>query len=496
MNNTDKIIKTGRTCSARRMEQPKVPGIGFLKKYRLGWLTFLTLLAGIVTVGAQGLVFTTQIITADTYPTETIIAADVNGDGKLDLIVGETAHGYIGNSMMIFTNNGSGIFGSNAVVNLSSQPMQVLAADIDHSGKPALIAACSPGTSTNGSVVVFTNNGSGTYALKATYPLDAWPFAITAADLYGNGQTDLITANMGWSNNVPIFAGSATILTNNGEGEFAESEEFYAGPEPGSVITADVNGDGKTDIITGDSFPTVLIFTNNGFGAFGSNAVLNTGFPGERPVAVDINGDGKPDLICANEHTNTLTIFRNNGAGGFGWNSTLNLGAGLYFSFVVADINGDGAPDLLIANGYDSYGNVTTGTLTIFTNNGTGTFGYNTTIPVVSQPFVALAADLNGSGKLDVVLESVDYFAQSVEILTQVSVTPPLFSQTTLGANGSLTLNALTTTNVPSRIYTASNLSPPVIWLPIYTNFNGGAWQFNDTNTGASQTKFYRLSTP
>ncbi len=172
------------------------------------------------------------------------------------------------------------------------------------------------------------------------------------------------------------------------------------------------------------------------------------------------------------------------------------MAAGIYFSFVVADINGDGVPDLLVANGWDLNGNVTNGSLTIFTNNGAGIFGFNSTIPVFSQPFMALAADLNGSGKLDVVLESEDYFAQAIEVLTQVSLTPPSFLQNSLGASGSLTLNLLTTTNVPSRLYTASNLSPPVIWLPLYTNLVGGLWQFTDTNTGAAQTKFYRLSTP
>jgi hypothetical protein len=75
-------------------------------------------------------------------------------------------------------------------------------------------------------------------------------------------------------------------------------------------------------------------------------------------------------------------------------------------------------------------------------------------------------------------------------------ILPPAFSPTSLGADGSLTLSVLTTTNVPSRIYTASNLSPPVIWLPIYTNLNGGSWQFTDTNTGQAQSKFYRLSVP
>jgi hypothetical protein len=496
MNNNINTFESGRTFCARQIGLPRGPKIGLVSASVLCLLTILAILAGLVSAKAQNLVFTSQIIPAPIYPTESVAATDVNGDGKLDLVVGETAKVGVGDNLTIFTNNGSGIFGSNALVNLPSQPTQVVAEDIDGSGKPALIASCSPDSFTNGFVIVFTNNGFGVYGLNATYPLDAWPLSITAADLSGDGQTDLITANVGYNNGTPILAGSITILTNNGTGGFSQSQELNSGLETRVTIATDIGGDGKLDIISGNSAPSLTIFTNNNLGWFGSNAVINTGFPCVQVAAADINGDDKPDLICANYGTNTLTLFTNNGWGGFGSNSTLVVAAGIYFSFVVADINGDGAPDLLVANGYDSNGNVTTGTLTIFTNNGAGIFGFNSTIPVFSQPFVALAADLNGSGKLDVVLESEDYYAQAIEVLTQVSITPPVFSQIALGANGNLTFNLLTTTNVASRVYTASNLSPPIVWLPLYTNLVGGLWQFADTNTGAAQTKFYRLSTP
>ena len=492
MNNKINTIESGRIFCTRQIGLPGVPKIAFVNASVVYLLTILAILAGLVSAKAQSLVFTSQIIPAPIYPTECVAAADVNGDGKLDLVICEPARFGVGNNLTIFTNNGSGIFGSNAMVNLPNPPTWVVAADIDSSGKPALITSCGPGPSTNGSVIVFTNNGFGVYGLNATYPLDAVPLSITAADLYGEGQTDLITANIGYNNTV----GSITILTNNGTGGFSQSQELNSGLNTFVTIATDIGGDSKLDIISGNSSPSLTIFTNNDSGLFGSNVVINTGFRCVQVAAADINGDGKPDLICANYGTNTLTIFTNNGCGGFGSNSTLIVAAGIYSSFVVADINGDGSPDLLVANGYDSNGNVTNGTLTIFTNNGAGIFGFNSTIPVFSEPFVALAADLNGSGKLDVVLESEDYYAQAIEVLTQVSVTPPAFSQTSLGANGSLTLNLLTATNLASRVYTASNLSPPVIWLPIYTNLNGGVWQFTDSNTGAAQTKFYRLSTP
>jgi hypothetical protein len=63
-------------------------------------------------------------------------------------------------------------------------------------------------------------------------------------------------------------------------------------------------------------------------------------------------------------------------------------------------------------------------------------------------------------------------------------------------ADGSIGLNVATLTQSTNRLYEASNLTSPIIWQPIYTNFTGGLWQFTDTNTAAFKSKFYRLSTP
>ncbi len=62
--------------------------------------------------------------------------------------------------------------------------------------------------------------------------------------------------------------------------------------------------------------------------------------------------------------------------------------------------------------------------------------------------------------------------------------------------NGSITLNLCTGTNCQSRLYATTNLTLPITWQPLYTNLNGGTWQFTDTNIAVFQNKFYRVSTP
>jgi len=65
-----------------------------------------------------------------------------------------------------------------------------------------------------------------------------------------------------------------------------------------------------------------------------------------------------------------------------------------------------------------------------------------------------------------------------------------------LNADGSVTLHAATLTQSTNRLYAATNLTPSVVWQPVWTNVSGGLWQFTDTNTAGFQSKFYRLSTP
>jgi hypothetical protein len=80
----------------------------------------------------------------------------------------------------------------------------------------------------------------------------------------------------------------------------------------------------------------------------------------------------------------------------------------------------------------------------------------------------------------------------TVTVLSLPVITgPPI-----IGNDGSATLNLSTTPNVSTRIYAATNLTPPVIWAPIYTNLVGGSWKFADTNAAGEPAKYYRASTP
>jgi hypothetical protein len=201
-----------------------------------------------------------------------VVAVDVNGDGNVDLI---SANLYVGTSTLtVFTNNGTGVFGSNATLNVvfNTTLTSLCAADIFGNGKQALILI---GTNSAGlnALTIFTNNSSGGFGLHATLTnaVGSQPVSVCAADVNGDGHVDLITANYG--------ANTLTVLTNNGSGGFGSNATLNVGSGPVSVCAANLkgytNGDCVDLISANYGAGTLTVWTNNGSGVFGSNATFN-----------------------------------------------------------------------------------------------------------------------------------------------------------------------------------------------------------------------------
>ena len=336
-----------------------------------------------------------------------VTAADVNGDGKPDLISVRGNPSFL----YVWTNSGGGSFVSKASYAVGGFPYQVIAADVNNDGKPDLITANNNGNS----LTVLTNDGSGGFALSATLPLAAnnQTRSVAAADFNGDGRLDLVCANFSY--------GTVTVWTNVGGGNFASNASYSVGSNPVSVATADVNGDGKPDIIcanNGNTFNPLTLLTNNGNGGFASAPVPNLGaVPGAAWVtAADVNGDGHVDLIliATLSSSSGIMVLTNNGSGGFALSGSYPTGPNPY-AVTAADVNGDGWVDLITCNYGDN-------TLTVLTNNGAGVFGSDATLNVGSGPESLTAADVNGDGRMDLI--SGDWNDGTLTVLTN-SITFP-----------------------------------------------------------------------
>ena len=336
---------------------------------------------------------------------DTIVTADMNGDGKPDLIINT-----LNDTVTVLTNDGSGGFVTAGTYAQPGSTRSIAAADVNGDGKPDLICVTPPNI-----LQVLTNDGAGGLVFAGNFAVGNSPFSVAAADVNGDGKVDLVSANFN--------DGTLSVLTNTGTGNFVTAGTYAVGGEPAMVTTADVNGDGKADLISanwGDG--TLSVLTNDGSGGF---ITAGTYVVGAGPIwvaAADVNGDGKMDLICANTYSDNMTVLTNDGSGNFETSGTYPVGS-LPYSIAAADVNGDGKVDLICANEGDS-------TLSVLTNDGSGGFAAAGIFGVGNGPEWVAAADLNGDGKADLV--TANYNGPGLSVLlntTGLPVLPVITSQ-------------------------------------------------------------------
>jgi hypothetical protein len=273
-----------------------------------------------------------------------IAAADINGDGLADLI----SANYYDDTLSVLTNSGIGGFGSNAIYSVAAGPRSVTAADVNGDHKLDLICASyGPFPNYGNTLSVLTNDGSGGFALACSPLAGAGVMSVAAVDINGDAMTDLATANFN--------ADTLSVLTNAGTSQFALAATLPVGDTPCSVAAADVNGDDKVDLVCAnfgsgpDSPGALMVLTNNGNGDFSLHMSYATNDQIASVVTADVNGDLKVDLICANYVAGSVSVFTNDGSGGFALASASPVGA-MPVSVISADVNRDGKLDLISAH--------------------------------------------------------------------------------------------------------------------------------------------------
>jgi hypothetical protein len=296
----------------------------------------------------------------------TVEVADLNGDGKPDLVVTNINSG----TVAVLLGNGNGTF--QPAVTYSSggpTPISVAVADINNDGKPDLLVA-NDSYLTNNSVGVLLGNGDGTFQKALTHSsggYDSW--SVAAADVNGDGKLDAIVVNRCSDFNC-LNRGSVVVLLGNGDGTFRTFAAYSSGAyQADFVAVADLNNDGKPDLLVANQCAdprcrqegTVGVLLGNGDGTFQPVVSYTSGGYWNLSVAVaDVNGDGIPDLLTAN---NCATVCQQNtgfpgsvgvllGNGNGTFNAAMVFGSGGYGanSVAVADVNNDGRPDLIVAN--------------------------------------------------------------------------------------------------------------------------------------------------
>lgn len=242
--------------------------------------------------------------------------------------------------------------------------------------------------------------GDGTYKASTTLAGGSSLWSVISTDINGDGKLDLVSADYG--------ASTISIYIGNGDGSFQNRIAMNTGTSPRQVIAADVNGDGKIDLVSSDAAAgRVSVFLGNGDATFNARMTFTVGSFPASVAKGDVNGDGKLDLITANYGTDNLSVLIGNGNGTFKAGIALPAGDAPH-SVSLADFNGDGKLDLV------STGNLS-GDVSVFLGNGNGTFKASVFYTVGTHPHSVISADVSGDGIIDLI--SADAASGTLSVL-------------------------------------------------------------------------------
>jgi uncharacterized protein (TIGR03437 family) len=326
-------------------------------------------------------------------PATDIESGDINGDGALDLVVAAAG---LSNAAVLF-GNGRGAFSPAVAVNTGiffGIPTDTELRDFNNDGKLDL-ALISFNTK---NVAVMLGDGRGGFTLSASFFVFNDAQTLASADFNNDGNLDLVT------NAQPGGVGGLALHLGDGQGGFTKSADGFGGKSVRfKFITGDFNGDGAADLAFFDplqnpgpgGFPFFVLF-GNGQGGFGEPINISAGVPLSNLRAADLNLDGRDDLIYSSgSGISTVFVLLSQPGGSFASPVPIQIGPGATIRSA-KDINGDGKPDLIAVSGFSI--------ISILLGNGDGSFNQPVDFRAVDSPSIIVTGDFDDDGSVDIAL--------------------------------------------------------------------------------------------
>ncbi len=299
---------------------------------------------------SQNLVYTPTASMPVGRTPQSMTTGDFNQDGFLDLATVNSTS----DDVSILLSNGNGTFRSAVSFGVGKIPMAVATKDLNQDDALDLVVA----TSGSDQIVVFKGFGNGLFEKTVSYPSGKGTTFVALQDIDGNGSVDIVTANSGRFGYYPPF--SVSVLFNDGSGKFGEPT-FYEtdgrnGMFPTGVYVHDLTGDGQADVAVTWSQPSwrtpngmISLLENQGRGKLALKDEIRAGMTLSAVTGADLNRDGRGDLVVTSVFSDSVIVLLQDDMGHFVNRGSIKVGFSPV-SVTVRDLNGDDELDLVVTN--------------------------------------------------------------------------------------------------------------------------------------------------
>ena len=282
--------------------------------------------------GSQG--FTARAVSPSALRAYNITAADVDGDGDLDVLSASN----VDDTIAWYENDGSQNFSARTISTTAVGAQSVYAADFDDDGDLDVLSA----SFGDDKIAWYENDGNQNFAVHAISATADGALHVVAADVDGDGDLDVLSAS--------ILDDKIAWYENDGNENFTPRIITTAADAANVVAAADVDGDGDLDVLsasTGDD--TIAWYENDGNQSFTSHVISDTAIRANTLFAADIDGDGDLDVLGTSGNSyydRGIAWYENDGSQNFTARKVHANGRGLA-NVLAADIDGDGDLDAL-----------------------------------------------------------------------------------------------------------------------------------------------------
>ncbi|MEP0008458.1 MAG: FG-GAP-like repeat-containing protein, partial [Balneola sp.] len=325
-----------------------------------------------------------RIVSKNAGYAESVYAADVNGDGDMDLVfASQTNH-----KIAWYENDGNESFTERIVSTNAGNARSVHAADVDGDGDIDLMSA----SENDDKIAWYENDGSESFTEHVVSTIADGAFDVFAADMDGDGDLDLMSAS--------IYDNKIAWYENDGSESFTEHVVSTNADFATSVHAADVDGDGDLDLMSASwNDDKIAWYENDGSESFTEHVVSTTAIIAHSVYAADVDGDGDLDLMSASVNGNKIAWYENDGSESFTERIVSTTADGAY-SVYAADMDGDGDIDLMSASQRDDK-------IAWYENDGSESFTERIVSTTADRVHSVYAADMDGDGDLDLMSTSI-----------------------------------------------------------------------------------------